>query len=90
MLDAATGLIYLGNGQYWDPETGRFLTRKALPGKTNPYVPWGGDPTGFLMGPLALLALWRWRKRAGMQEPEMQPPAMRLWRLWSTGRQITH
>ena len=27
MLDAATGLIYLGNGQYWDPETGRFLTR---------------------------------------------------------------
>ena len=44
MLDAATGLIYLGNGQYYDPKTGRFLTRSANPTQTNPYVPWKSDP----------------------------------------------
>jgi len=26
-VDAATGLIYIGDGQYYDPATGRFLTR---------------------------------------------------------------
>jgi len=31
MLDAATGLIYVGNGQYYDAATGRFLTRSANP-----------------------------------------------------------
>ena len=25
-MDAATGLLYVGNGQYYDPATGRFLT----------------------------------------------------------------
>jgi len=41
VMDAATGLIYVGNGQYYDPETGRFLTRdaKTPSGNTNPYVP---------------------------------------------------
>ena len=34
-MDAATGLIYVGNGQYYDPETGRFLTRDAKPNKIN-------------------------------------------------------
>jgi RHS repeat-associated protein len=55
ILDAATGLLYVGNGQYYDPATGRFLTRDAKPDSTNPYVPW--DPTGALLGPLGLLAL---------------------------------
>jgi RHS repeat-associated protein len=41
-MDAATGLIYAGSGQYYDPATGRFLTRQ--PGRINPYVPWGSDP----------------------------------------------
>jgi len=40
IMDAATGLIYVGNGQYYDPTTGRFLTRGVNPDQTNPYVPW--------------------------------------------------
>ena len=60
-MDAATGLLYMGNGQYYDPATGRFLTRQ--PGLTNPYVPWRGDPLGAVLGPLGLLAMLRWRKR---------------------------
>ena len=63
LMDAATGLIYVGDGQYYDPQTGRFLTRGAQQGKANPYVPWGGDPTGLLVGPLALMVLLRWKKR---------------------------
>ncbi len=39
LIDATTGLIYIGNGQYYDPETGRFLTRGVNPNSTNPYVP---------------------------------------------------
>jgi len=57
IMDAATGLIYVGNGQYYDPSTGRFLTRSVNPDQTNPYVPWRGDPTSLLISPLALLAL---------------------------------
>ena len=54
VMDAATGLLYVGNGQYYDPATGRFLTRDAKPNNSNPYVPW--DPTG------AIIAHWRqWR-----------------------------
>lgn len=30
MMDNATGLLYLGNRQYYDPQTGRFLNRNAL------------------------------------------------------------
>ena len=56
-LDAATGLIYMGNGQYYDPKTGRFLTRNANPTQTNPYVPWKGDPAGAMLAPIALLAM---------------------------------
>jgi RHS repeat-associated protein len=41
--DAATGLLYVGNGQYYDPATGRFLTRDTKPNNSNPYVPW--NPT---------------------------------------------
>ncbi len=63
MMDTATGLIYLGNGQYYDPQTGRFLTRNARPDQGNPYVPWQGNPSGALISPLALLALIYGRKR---------------------------
>jgi hypothetical protein len=63
MMDIATGLIYVGNGQYYDPTTGRFLTRQVNPNSTNPYVPWNFDPAGALIGPLALLSLIAWRKR---------------------------
>ena len=61
-MNVATGLLYIGNGQYYDPASGRFLTRDAQPGVTNPYVPWGAHPLGVIVGPLVLAALWRsWR-----------------------------
>jgi RHS repeat-associated protein len=63
VMDAVTGLLYVGNGQYYDPETGRFLNRNAKPEQTNPYVPWGGEPTGALFAPLALLVLLYGRKK---------------------------
>jgi RHS repeat-associated protein len=50
LMDEATGLLYVGNGQYYDPATGRFLTRDANSTSPNPYVPF--DPTGFLLAPL--------------------------------------
>jgi len=62
LMDSATSLLYVGNGQYYDPSTGRFLTRDAQSGKINPYVPWG-DPTGALFAPLALVGLFYGRKR---------------------------
>ena len=62
-MDAATGLLYVGNGQYYDPETGRFLTRDAKPNNSNPYVPW--DPTGAIVGPLGVAALFFARKKKG-------------------------
>jgi YD repeat-containing protein len=62
LLDAATGLIYVGGGQYYDPVTGRFLTRQG-PGRDNPYVPWGRDPLGALLGPVALLIFLHRRRR---------------------------
>ena len=60
-MDEATGLMYIGNGQYYDPATGRFLTRDANPTSPNPYVP--GNPLGLLIGPLALLGLFYARRR---------------------------
>jgi len=57
IMDNATGLLYVGNGQYYDPATGRFLNRNARPEQSNPYVPWKSDPTGALISPLVLLAL---------------------------------
>jgi hypothetical protein len=54
-MDAATGLLYVGDGQYYDPSTGRFLTRTAKPNQTNPYLPF--DPAGAMLGPLGVLAL---------------------------------
>jgi len=62
LMDSATGLLYVGNGQYYDPTTGRFLTRDVYPNSPNPYVPWG-DPTGALFAPLALVGLIYGRKR---------------------------
>jgi uncharacterized repeat protein (TIGR01451 family) len=62
VMDTATGLLYVGNGQYYDPETGRFLNRNAKPEQNNPYTPWG-DPSGALMAPLALLVLLYGRKK---------------------------
>jgi RHS repeat-associated protein len=63
VYDAGTGLIYMGNGQYYDPSTGRFLTRGAKPDQSNPYTPWNNDPSGMLIAPLALLALVFGRKK---------------------------
>ena len=61
MMDAATGLLYVGNGQYYDPYTGRFLTRDAKPENSNPYIPY--DPIGALVAPLGLLSLYYSRKK---------------------------
>lgn len=61
VMDAATGLLYVGNGQYYDPVTGRFLTRDVYPNSPNPYVPW--NPIGAILGPLGLVALVFGRKR---------------------------
>ena len=58
-MDAATGLMYVGNGQYYDPTTGRFLTRGALPGSTNPYIPWGVNLLGLLLGAGIVVGLYR-------------------------------
>lgn len=63
VIDTATGLIYVGNGQYYDPQTGRFLNRDVNPRSPNPYVPWG-DPAGALVAPLALLALLYGRRKS--------------------------
>jgi RHS repeat-associated protein len=62
-MDAATGLLYVGNGQYYDPATGRFLTRDAKPNSSNPYVPW--DPTGAILGPLGVAALFFGKRKKG-------------------------
>ena len=61
MMNLASGLIYVGNGQYYDPSTGRFLTRDVNSNSTNPYVPW--NPIGVIIGPLGLLSLFYSRKR---------------------------
>jgi YD repeat-containing protein len=61
LVDFTTGLMYIGNGQYYDPETGRFLTRGANPNSPNPYVPF--NPLGLLLAPLALAAVVSPRKK---------------------------
>ncbi len=61
LTDFATNLIYIGNGQYYDPETGRFLTRNANPRSPNPYVPW--NPMGALVAPLGLISANKTRKK---------------------------
>ena len=63
VLDATTGLLYVGNGQYYDPETGRFLTRDVYPNNPNPYVPW--NPIGAILGPLGLISLVASRRKKG-------------------------
>ena len=63
VYDAGAGLIYMGNGQYYDPGTGRFLTRGVNSNQSNPYTPWNSDPSGMLIAPLALLALVFGRKK---------------------------
>jgi hypothetical protein len=63
LMDAATGLLYTGDGQYYDPSTGRFLTRNARPNSANPYLPF--DPTGAIIGPLGLIALVFGRRKKG-------------------------
>ena len=61
LIDTTTGLIYIGNGQYYDPETGRFLTRGVNPNSANPYVPW--NPIGFIFAPLSLISIYYSRKK---------------------------
>jgi RHS repeat-associated protein len=63
LMDAATGLLYVGDGQYYDPATGRFLNRDAKPKQDNPYTPF--DPMGMLFAPLGLMALVYGRKKKG-------------------------
>lgn len=63
VMDAATGLLYVGNGQYYDPATSRFLTRNVNPNSTNPYAPW--NPIGAIVGPIGLIALFSGRKKKG-------------------------
>ena len=63
IMDNATGLLYLGTGQYYDPATGRFLNRNARPNQANPYVPWSGDPLGAMMAPLAVMTVVLGRKK---------------------------
>lgn len=70
LLDAATGLIYVSNGQYYDPATGRFLTRNVLPGKTNPYVPWDLSPIGALLAPTALMLIYPWRRKGKLRKQD--------------------
>jgi hypothetical protein len=53
----------VGNGQYYDPATGRFLTRDVNPNSTNPYMPF--NPIGVIVGPLGLLSLFYTRKKKG-------------------------
>jgi hypothetical protein len=55
--------LYVGNGQYYDPATGRFLTRDVNPDSTNPYVPW--NPIGAILGPLGLIVLVFGRRKKG-------------------------
>ena len=50
ILDVARSLLYLGNRQYYDPTTGRFLTRAVNPESPNAYVPW--DPVEAILGRL--------------------------------------
>jgi YD repeat-containing protein len=57
LIDATTGLIYIGHGQYYDPETGRFLTRGMNPNGTNPYVPW--NPIGGIVAPFTLASVYQ-------------------------------
>ena len=61
IYDENTGLIYLGGGQYYDPATGRFLTRGA--GQSNPYKPGAFDPAGMMVAPLALIGLALGKKK---------------------------
>ena len=61
MYDDTTGLIYLGSGQYYDPATGRMLTRGA--GQSNPYKPGAFDPAGMMVAPLGLLGLVLGKKK---------------------------
>ena len=63
LVDAATGLIYVGNGQYYDPATGRFLSRGVYPGAPNPYVPWQANPLGMIVAPLLLLRLLKGKRK---------------------------
>ena len=53
----------MGSGQYYDPHTGRFLTRGVNSQQTNPYVPWAADPSGMLFAPLALFSLVYGRRK---------------------------
>ena len=58
MYDAGTGLLYMGNGRYYDPVTGRMLTRGAGQGKPGAF-----DPAGMMIAPLGLLGLVLGKKK---------------------------
>ena len=52
LMDTATRLLYVVDGQYYDPSTGRFLTRNTKPNQSNPYLPF--DPTDVMLGYFSL------------------------------------
>jgi len=54
IMDVATGLIYVGNGQYYDPTTGRFLTRGVNPVNSGIKSPQNrGRNVHFLLGKMS-------------------------------------
>jgi hypothetical protein len=57
-MDIATGLLYMGNGQYYDPATGRFLS-PVQRGQPNPYLPNRADPLGAMLGPVLQAELFQ-------------------------------
>ncbi|MBI5963218.1 MAG: hypothetical protein HY863_07075 [Chloroflexi bacterium] len=57
LMDEASGLLYVGNGQYYDPATGRW---DAKTNNSNPYKPF--DPMGAMVGPLGLMAIFFGKK----------------------------
>ncbi|MBI9052079.1 MAG: hypothetical protein JEZ00_21875 [Anaerolineaceae bacterium] len=67
VYDAGTGLIYMGNGQYYDPSTGRFLTRGMADGTR----PFGSDPVSMLITPLVVLGLIFGRKKKHFKNDQL-------------------
>ena len=57
VYDAGTGLIYMGNGVYYDPETGRFINHIGNTEQSILNSALSSDPTAMLIAPMTLLLL---------------------------------
>ena len=63
LMDTITGLIYLGNGQYYDPQTGRLLNSNTqTTEQTTSNLPWR-DPAGAMVAPLAIVSMLYGKKK---------------------------